>query len=205
MRGSATKRIPDGIRIDLNHDQATEGRARRYDDVLTGEDRHDLDQGDVRRIPPCRAADADPAYMGYLTDAELVGALNELLEAARAGAIVTLASAREAGDSEVATLLAAIHRDEAHWCAELIAAIRRAGGTPGDAVGGFAEKAMAIGDMTARVAFLNRGQAWVVRRVAELAPKVRDDATHAMLRKMKQGHEENIARAAGEPCTGSSR
>jgi hypothetical protein len=155
--------------------------------------------------PPCQAADADAGYMGYLTDAELVGALNELLEAERAGAIVTRASAREAGATDIATLLAEIHRDEAHWCAELIAAIKRAGGTPSEVVGGFAEKAMAIGDMTARVTFLNRGQSWVVRRLDELTPKVRDDATHSMLIEMKRGHEENIAKAGGEPGAASSR
>ena len=33
---------------------------------------------------------------------------------------------------------------------------------------------MAIEDLAERIAFLNRGQGWVVRKLRELIPKVRD-------------------------------
>ena len=47
---------------------------------------------------------------------------------------------------------------------------------------------MAISDMAERLAFLNRGQAWVVRKLEGLLPKVRDDALHADLDAMLKSH-----------------
>jgi nitronate monooxygenase len=132
--------------------------------------------------------------MGYAGRAELVGFLNELLEAERAGARVTLKSAREAGAGPVAKLLWTIQRDEARWCAMLIRHIKTLGETPSAKVGAFYNKAMAIADLGERVAFLNRGQGWVVRKLREMLPRVRDDRLHADLAEMLQSHEANIAR-----------
>jgi nitronate monooxygenase len=42
--------------------------------------------------------------------------------------------------------------------------------------------------------FLNRGQGWVVRKLREMLPKVRDDGLHRELQEMLQAHEVNIAR-----------
>jgi hypothetical protein len=77
--------------------------------------------------PACSMSEADDTYMGYAGRAELVGFLNELLEAERAGARVTLKSAREAGAGPVAKLLWTIQRDEARWCAMLIRPIKTLG------------------------------------------------------------------------------
>ena len=52
---------------------------------------------------------------------------------------------------------------------------------------------MAIADPGTRIGFLNRGQGWVVRRLQEMLPRVRDDRLHADLRAMLQSHEANIA------------
>ncbi|HEY1710784.1 MAG TPA: DUF6306 domain-containing protein [Rhizomicrobium sp.] len=49
--------------------------------------------------------------------------------------------------------------------------------------------------MRARVAFINRGQGWVVKKLREMLPKVRDDAMHADFKAMLDGHETNIALA----------
>jgi nitronate monooxygenase len=49
--------------------------------------------------------------------------------------------------------------------------------------------------MRERIAFLNRGQGWVVRKLREMLPKVRDDALHHDLQEMLQAHEANIERA----------
>jgi nitronate monooxygenase len=63
-------------------------------------------------------------------------------------------------------------------------------------VGAFYDKAMAISDLGERIAFLNRGQGWVVRKLREMLPRVRDDSLHADLTEMLRSHEANIALAA---------
>ena len=141
---------------------------------------------------PCSASEADDAYMGFASRDELLTALNELLEAERAGARVTLHSLKAIGNPATAALTRAIYEDEAHWCSELAREIRRLGGSPSRRCGAFYGKAMAITELDARLAFLNRGQEWVVRRLNALLPKVRDDELHAMLRRMCAGHERNI-------------
>jgi hypothetical protein len=143
--------------------------------------------------PPCYAAGADDAYMGYAPRDELLAALNELLEAERAGARVALASGKTAAGPEHAGLMHAVRDDEARWCAMLSRQIRRLDGKPSGKCGAFYGKAMAIADPFARLAFLNRGQAWVVRKLDALLPRVRDDALHADLKEMADCHRTNIA------------
>jgi hypothetical protein len=143
--------------------------------------------------PACSMAEADDAYMGYADKAELAAFLNELLEAERAGARVTLQSARIASAGPIANLMWTIQRDEARWCAMLIRHLKALGETPSTKVGAFYDKAMAIPDLAARTAFLNRGQGWVVRKLREILPRVRDDRLHADFAEMLQSHEANIA------------
>ncbi len=133
--------------------------------------------------------------MGYATPAELAAFLNELLEAERAGSRVTLESAREAGSGAVADLMTAIQRDEARWCAMLLSHIERLGAKPTATTGAFYGKAMAIAAMSDRIAFLNRGQGWVVKKLRGMLPKVRDDKLHADLKAMLEAHVANIALA----------
>ena len=142
-------------------------------------------------------SEADDIYMGYAGKAELVAFLTELLEAERAGARVTLKSAREAEVGRIAELMQAIHRDEERWCAMLIGHLKALGEAPSMKVGAFHDKAMAIADLGDRVAFLNRGQGWVVRKLREILPRVRDDQLHADFAEMLQSHEANIALASG--------
>ena len=121
--------------------------------------------------------------------------LNELLEAERAGARVTLESARAAGSGPIAELMRTIQRDEARWCAMLARHVKALGAAPSPKVGAFYAKAMAIADLGERIAFLNRGQGWVVRKLREMLPRVRDDRLHADLAEMLRSHEANIALA----------
>lgn len=146
--------------------------------------------------PVCYAAEADDAYMGYAPRDEVLAALNELLEAERAGAKVALASARAAAGIPYRDLMRTVRADEARWCAMLSRQVRRLGGAASRRTGGFHAKALAFADPVERLAFLNRGQAWVVRRLEALIPRVRDDALHADLREMLESHRANIARAA---------
>jgi nitronate monooxygenase len=126
----------------------------------------------------------------------LLPALNELLEAERAGAQVTLASAKEAGDPALKALIMDVHRDEARWCGVLLAAIKQLEGEASPKTGDFYGRSMAIEDMDARLAFLNRGQAWVVRKLQALLPAIEDAHVHAELTEMLVSHEANIARVA---------
>jgi hypothetical protein len=126
---------------------------------------------------------------------DLVASLNELLEAERAGARVTLETARQSRHPTIVELMQYIQHDEARWCAMLLRQIRELGGTASPRMGAFYEKAMAIDDIAERIAFLNRGQGWVVRKLREMLPKVRDDSLHRDLTEMLQAHEANIDRA----------
>ena len=141
--------------------------------------------------PACYARDVDDRYLGFAGRDELLAALNELLEAERAGARVTLHTAAEAPE-DLKPLVMAIHRDEARWCGVLIRAIQDLHGTPSQTTGAFYDKATAITEIPARLAFLNRGQGWVVRKLDALLPTIRDDGIHADLSAMLDSHKRNI-------------
>jgi len=142
--------------------------------------------------PACLMHEVSDAYMGYASADELTAALNELIEAEHAGARVTRESARTAGAGPLAELLRSIQRDEARSCAMLRRHIQALGGRPSRAIGAFYGKAMAIADLRQRIAFLNRGQGWVVRRLCELLPRTRNDRLRADLSEMLRVHEINI-------------
>lgn len=129
------------------------------------------------------------------TKHDLVATLNELLEAERAGARVTLETARQAQHPSIVELMQYIQHDEARWCAMLLRRIRQLGGTASPRMGAFYEKAMAIDDIAERITFLNRGQGWVVRKLRELIPKVEDASLSADLHQMLSSHVANIALA----------
>lgn len=144
--------------------------------------------------PACYASEADDAYMGFAPRDELVTRLNELLEAERAGARVAIASGEGLSDADHAALLKTVRDDELRWCAMLFQQVKRLGGEASLKCGAFYAKAMAIEDPADRLRFLNRGQAWVARKLEELLPRVRDDALHADLREMLDNHKLNISR-----------
>jgi superfamily I DNA/RNA helicase len=145
--------------------------------------------------PACLAHEADDAYMGFASRDEIAAFLNELLEAERAGTGVALRSAEAAAGTAFVDLLRDVHRDEARWCAMLLKQLKVLGAPASRRIGAFQEKALAIQDMRERIAFLNRGQGWVVRKLREMLHKVRDDALHHDLQEMLQAHETNIERA----------
>src|ERR1700722_6297521 len=87
---------------------------------------HEADEGEVPEFssPACSMHEASDQYMGYADSNEVTTFLNELLEAERAGARVTLESARAAGNGPLAELLRTIQRDEARWCGEMLPRVR---------------------------------------------------------------------------------
>lgn len=158
-----------------------------------------------RASPVCYAEQADAAYMGQLAREELLAALDELLEAERAGARVAEETVAQLQDPAERALMEAIRQDEVKWCGMLIAAIKSLDAKPGSRTGAFHGKAMAIADLPARMAFLNRGQAWVVRKLEALVPRVKEAGIQDDLLAMLVAHRENIGRvearlaAAGKP------
>lgn len=153
--------------------------------------------------PVCYAAEMDPGYFGYLSRAELLELLNTLLEAERAGAKVAAAWEGEAAEPALRALLAEVKRDEARFVAMLTRLVQRLGGEPSRATGNFVEKALALdGPPGERLRFLNRGQGWVIRKLAEALPRIPDDSVHGELRDMLEVHEANVARC--EAAIGAS-
>jgi hypothetical protein len=138
--------------------------------------------------------DAGPDGAAPASREEVLDALNELLEAERAGARVAMETAREIPPSALASLVQDIHKDEVRWCGMLMRTINVLEGTPSSATGAFWGKAMAIPDLEQRLSFLNRGQAWVVRRLSALIPRIQDAEVQADLSTMLQAHHVNIER-----------
>lgn len=145
--------------------------------------------------PPCYAASADDAYMGYASRDEVLALLNELLEAERAGAKAAVGSLKMTDIAGWKDLWHLIRDDEAHWCAMLSRHIARLGGTASHQTGAFYDKTMAISDPIARLAFLNCGQGWMARKLEKELPRIRDDQLHADLHEMARRHHANIATA----------
>src|SRR5688572_23370114 len=129
--------------------------------------------------PACYAHEFAPEYqekVPAMPAAELVGLLNLLLEAERAGARVLAALLNDyERDTPAWRQLAAVQRDEARNCAVLIDLIRRLNGTPSTETGNFAVKALAVTGRIARLRFLNRGQKWVARKISEALQRVDQD------------------------------
>jgi hypothetical protein len=101
----------------------------------------------------------------------------------------------QVGDPGLQQLSGVIHGDEVKWCRMLFEALEALKAKPSEVIGPFYDKASAIPDPLERIAFLNRGQAWVVRKLRDLTPKVRDDRLHRNLQEMLAAHEQNIALA----------
>lgn len=146
-------------------------------------------EGDAVNVasPVCYAADVERER-----HAPIIARLDELLEAERAGARVTLRSAAHAQDGDMRALIETVHRDEVKWCAMLMRAIRSLQGTPSSRTGAFYDKAMAFEKLDERLAFLNRGQGWVVKRLRELQPMVDDASIRQGLTEMLLAHEVNL-------------
>jgi nitronate monooxygenase len=126
---------------------------------------------------------------------ELVGELNALLEAERAGARVGASLVSEAPDDGLKALSKVIQADEVKWAKALFDALVDLKAEPSDQVGDFYQKAMAVPDFQDRLAFTNRGQGWVVRKLQALVPRIEDEGLHGVLQSMLDAHVLNIASA----------
>jgi len=128
---------------------------------------------------------------------ELSQLLNRLLEAERAGARTLAAFLDEyAPQSPAWQELRRVRHDEASNCKLLIDALHSLGAAPSGATGDFLGKALAVQGQAARLAFLNRGQSWVARKIAEALPRISPGPLHQMLQQMHDSHLLNIAACA---------
>ncbi len=131
--------------------------------------------------------------MTELSTEDLIKLLNTLLEAERAGAKTIAAFLDDYPQpSRAWNQLHQVQRDEAENCALLIAAICSLEGEPSHATGDFLDKALAIRGRAARLAFLNRGQGWVERKIRESLPHITNEPIHKMLCDMLISHIVNI-------------
>jgi nitronate monooxygenase len=132
-----------------------------------------------------------------MTPEEYAGLLNTLLEAERAGARLLAAYVRELAPAGAACrALSDGQRDEARNCAVLIHYLLEAGAVPSAETGGFYRKGLAIRGWRERLEFLNRGQAWVARRIAAALPRIEPCPAHKALQEMHDSHLANIGRCA---------
>jgi nitronate monooxygenase len=153
------------------------------------------DETHVAASPVCYVRESDDTYAGFASRDELIGFCNLLLEAERAGARITARMCVDASGAARRDLLRSIQHDESACCAMLRKWILHLGGEAPDRTGDFYGKCLAIADPDERLAFVNRGQGWVVRKIREMLPKIHDGAMHADLKDMLKLHEANIARA----------
>lgn len=137
---------------------------------------------------------SSPDESRRLTPAEVGSLLNTLLEAERAGAAVLTAFIHEIDLGGWARdEMRRMQRDEAHNCGVLIGLLGYLGIERSRATGDFLRKALAVKGALARLAFLNRGQSWVERSIAEALPHIDDARVHRALDAMRVSHVANIA------------
>lgn len=121
----------------------------------------------------------------------LIEALEELLSAERAGAQVAHASLEEAQSDLQRTVLKQVHRGEADSCKRLRDCLLLLGAEPGHERGAFYEKCMAIPNLGERLALVDRGQKWVIRKLEALLEEVSHPQLRQELEAVLRTHEIN--------------
>ena len=168
------------------------------DFIVTENGIHQVTSAGMRRVPELeeagRIAEAIRESRGHdLSIHELTAFLNTLLEAERAGAKVLAAFLDDLPlPPEARDGLARIQRDESRNCVELMELLRHLGRKKSAATSDFFGRALAVEGTRQRLEFLNRGQAWVVRRIAAALPRIRDARVRAAMLRMQSSHVANI-------------
>jgi hypothetical protein len=118
--------------------------------------------------------------------------LNELLEAERAGVKTISHLLDEFPADELEGKFKLVKLDEAWSCAGLHDAIVREGGSPSNQTGAFVDKVLALNTLVEKLTLLNKGQAWVARKINELLSLEIHNDTREFLIEMRQKHIDNI-------------
>ncbi|SDS40645.1 DUF6306 domain-containing protein [Pseudomonas oryzae] len=127
--------------------------------------------------------------------ASLEELLQTLISAERAGVQVASASLRECTGPSLKPLLERILAGEGESCRRLLTCMKHLDVEPNRETGSFHDKAMAIADMQQRLAFIDRGQQWVIRKLREHLPQCSDPLVRDELEAVLRIHEENSAAA----------
>src|SRR5271168_3628158 len=114
--------------------------------------------------------------------------LNVLGEAERAGGRILHELTELATSLELREMLKKVGHDEGYYAGELAAHVRRLSGSPSNKTGDFVEKVRAVPDFKGRLELLNRGQRWVIRKIGEQLPSLKDEPLAAFLRVMAADH-----------------
>ncbi|MPY68610.1 MAG: hypothetical protein GEU92_00835 [Alphaproteobacteria bacterium] len=141
-------------------------------------------------------AASSPSFASSCFRDEVLSFLNELLEGERAGAKGVGEMSKRLAPSDIQMTLRDIARDEARFCLMLTRHIERLGAQPRRDVGAFYQKLVAEETFAGRLCLLQRGQGWVVRKLRDVLPRIRDESLQADLEDMLEVHERNIARCA---------
>lgn len=119
--------------------------------------------------------------------------LQTLMSAERAGVQVASASLRECEDPALKPLLEQILAGEGESCRRLLTCMKHLGLEPNRKTGDFYDKAMAVSDMQQRLAFIDRGQQWVIRKLRDGLPQCSDPLVRSELEEVLRIHEDNSA------------
>lgn len=160
---------------------------------LEGTGKDDDYRGIVNDMP---LSPDESAKNQILSSDEILDLLNSLLEAERAGARAVSTLSHQANDTVDKETLHAIAVDEGRFCAMLTHHIVRFDGLPSLRAGEFLEKILALESFDEKLALLDRGQSWVVRKLQGVLPRIDDEKLQSDLLDMLQVHEQNIEDAA---------
>jgi hypothetical protein len=138
------------------------------------------------------AAEPGPGFRPRIARELLIRQLNILIEAQRAAASVADRIRREAAQDELKVLAGRLRREKARWCSALGRNIRALGARPSTAMGSLYHQADGLGDVLATLSFLNRHEAWVIRRVKALLPRIEIDGLHAELLSMLAAQHDTL-------------
>jgi hypothetical protein len=123
---------------------------------------------------------------------ELIDLLNALLEAERAGVETANHLLKQYQSEELDEQYKQLKKDEAWSCAGLHQAILREGGEPSMKTGDFVDKVIALETLRDKLVLLNKGQAWVARKIDQAIAFGTIPETEAFLTEMKKVHHTNI-------------
>jgi len=122
----------------------------------------------------------------------LVGRMQELLEAERAGVKCLDVMADQAPDTGRKELFTLFRNDEGKFCAGLFGFLQARGAPPTTNIGAFADKVIALPTEAERLTLLIKGQAWVVRKIDEIPPAELRTEEKAFFIDMREVHVVNI-------------
>jgi nitronate monooxygenase len=133
------------------------------------------------------------AHAADTKGSEVVDRMQELLAAERAGVRCLVVMADQASDGERKTFLSALRNEEGRYCAGLNRLLRARGVAPGQTVGAFADKVLALPGEAERLALLVKGQSWVLRKIDEIQQHALTGEEKSFFAEMREGHEAGIA------------